>query len=145
MDNFQLAVLQARKETWAIIADAYKEIRKKDDKLIEYILVHLIKTVPHAKIKLGERWTKRQASKDKKFLEVDKKYAIFIELEDKMSSYYKDEDDIDFLRSKDTLYISAHIPNSMTMCCESIGLEALTLEKLTDTVNAIIQTLNKHS
>lgn len=143
MDDFQNAIKQGRSEVWSIIEKSYDEIRSKNSKLIEYIYLHLIKTVPHSKIMLGERWVKGKAVKDKRYLEVDKEITIFIEIEDEMGKYFNKEDDIEILKPLDKLYISGHIKDTQILCCDSININELTLEILTNRVNYIITNLKE--
>lgn len=144
MNDFTNAVIQARSDIWRIIEKAYSEIQSKDNKLVEYIYLHLIKTIPHSKIRLGERWIKNKAIKDKLYLEIEKDYTIFINVEDRMDKYYKEEDDINELKKHDKLYISAHISNTQSMCCDAVILSELTLDKLTNKINEMVQHLKEH-
>lgn len=141
MNSFKTAVNQARKESWSIIEKAYQEIQARDNKLIEYLLLHLIKTIPHSKIKLGERWVNNESKKDKRYLEVDKGFTVFLSIEDDMYKYCKQEDSIEVLKAEDKIYISAHIINTASMCCDAIKISDLTLEALTDKIKEMIEHL----
>ena len=144
MDNFQNAVKQARNESWAIIERCYKEIETKDDKLIEYILLHLIKSIPHSKIRLGPRWQNGMIKDTgKRYLEIDKDYTVFLSVEDDMYKYQKKEDDISVLKAEDKLYISAHKTNTQSLCCDTIKISELTLEALTNKINEMIEHLKE--
>lgn len=138
MDNFQNTVKQARYEAWAILEHCYKQIQIKDDKLIEYILLHLIKTIPHSKIRLGPRWQNGIVEDSKRYLEVEKDYTVFLSIEDDMCKYKRKEDDIAVLKAEDKLYISAHISDAQSLCCDAIKVSELTLDALTNKINEMI-------
>ena len=143
MDNFQNAIKQARNESWNILEKAYNEIKNKNDKLLEYIYLHLIKTIPFSKIKIGPSWSNGIVKQDKRYLEIEKEITIFIEIEDQMSNYYKKEDDIEILKAEDKLYISGHIVNTQILCYDSIKIDELSLEGLTNRIDYIIKRLKE--
>lgn len=145
MDQFQIAIKQARNEIWKKIESAYAEIEKKEDKLLEYILIHLIKEIPDSKIKLGEKWKKGESiGNSNRYLEIENSFTIFLSLNDEKEKYMKKEDDIDILKQNDSLHISCYYKGKIApSCIESIKIDDIELKSLIETIKKMVDNVRK--
>lgn len=149
MHTFQKTLNENRNEAWNILEEAYIKIRKKEDDLLCFLFAQLSNTIPHSKVKFGERWDKGVASKDKIYMEINypfnttNLFTVFLSIEDDKYKYQVKEDDIAILKKNDKLYISIHIPNTNSLIFDFINLSDLTLDKLSNKIMKMIKSLNK--
>lgn len=145
MDQFQNAIKKARNEIWDIVEATYVDIEKKEDKLLEYILIHLIKEIPNSRIRLGEKWKKGECiSNANRYLEIENDFTIFLSLNDEKEKYMKKEDDITVLKQNDSLHISCYPKGKIApSCIESIRIDDIELKSLVEKIKEMIDIVRK--
>ena len=139
MDQFQNAIKKARSEMWEKIQKAYLEIKSREDKLLEYIYLHLIKEIHGAKIRLGD-----DKKSNSRYLDIENNFTVIISLNDEMDKYMKKEDDINVLKQYDSIHISCYPKGKIApSCIESIRIDDIDLNSLVLKIREMIDILRK--
>lgn len=124
---------------WEKIQKAYQEIKSKEDKLLEYIYLHLIKEIHGAKIRLGD-----DKKKNSRYLDIENNFTVIISLNDEMDKYMKKEDDINVLKQYDSIHISCYPKGKIApSCIESIRIDDIDLNSLVLKIREMIDILRK--
>lgn len=139
MDQFQNAIKKARDEMWEELEKAYTKIKSKEDKLLEYIYLHLIKEIHESKIRLGDN--KKSSTR---YLDIENNFTVIISLNDDMDKYMKKEDDVEVLKQNDFIHISCYPKGKITpSCIESVKITDVTLDSLVKKIRELVSDLRK--
>lgn len=124
---------------WEELERAYVKIKSKEEKLLEYIYLHLIKEIHESKIRLGDN--KKSSTR---YLDIEDTFTVIISLEDEMDKYMKKEDDIKVLKQNDSIHISCYPKGKIApSCIESIKISDIDLDSLVKKIREMIGILRK--
>lgn len=138
-DQFQNAIQKARNEIWDKVEKAYVEIKNKEEKILEYIYLHLIKEIHNSKIRLGDNKIATT-----RYLDIEDNFTIIISLNDEMHKYMKKEDDINVLKEFDTIHISCYPKGKISpSCIDSIKVKDISLNTLVEKIKEMVDVLRK--